>query len=111
MPYLLQDMRNTSVISLLYFDDLNKAESHAIGIMEFIKHLLPSGTWGRGEYNATDNVCLEYLDRNAIGAARVYVRITDTQTIRKCEVCGAIATIETRAGYFCDKPHYAPESE
>lgn len=103
--YLLQDLRNAHEVRMLYFDDLNTAEGYAVEIMDGMKHLLDSGEWGRTEYEA-HFVNLEYTERKAPGWARVYVRITAPKEKRKCQECGAIATLETRAGYFCDKPHY-----
>jgi hypothetical protein len=106
MRLLLTDMRDTGVHRFHHFDDLTKAETAAIEIMESIKYMLPMGVWGRGEYNATDKVYLEYCERKAVGSARVYIRITETDRVDLCKVCGAIATFETRHGCFCDKPHY-----
>lgn len=103
MNYCLEDWR-TPHCKISYFDDLNKAEEHAVQLMDEIKEQLPSKAWGRGEWLSTRNT-MEYTERGAIGSARVYVRIYQIEIPHKCRECLRAATRMMRAGYFCDA-HY-----
>lgn len=96
--YQLANMFNPRIHQLSYFDDLNKAESCAVALMESRKHQLSSKAWGRGEYCSG---IMEYCERNAPGMALVYIRITECDTVTVCRDCGAIAEYRIRAGHYC----------
>lgn len=101
---ILYDWRNASHCHIHHHTSLEAAELQAVRLMDEMKHLLPAKAWQRGEYMNQDY--MEYCERGqAIGAARVYVRIILNGVPQHCDKCDVLATHEVRAGAFCET-HY-----
>jgi hypothetical protein len=93
--YKLEDMRNTWVHRISYFETMNEAESEAVRIMDTMPF-----KWQRCEYDTSVNT-LEYAQAPAIGTCQVIVRVATVRKVKHCK-CGNDAIIETRRGCFCN---------